>query len=627
MISVNGISFYFGSRAIYDDASLHIKDNDKIGLVGKNGTGKSTLLKIINGEFQVEKGSVEKGKEDTIGYFHQDLLSETRNASIKSIVLEAFGTLVQLNQQIEALLKKIEVDYDDESLNKLNDLQDRFMTLGGYTMESQVEEVLAGLGFKNEDFDKELYSFSGGWRMRVLLAKMLLEQPDLLMLDEPTNHLDLPSIEWLENYLLNYSGSIILVSHDQNFINNTVNAIVEVANQKLTRYPGKFEEYLRVKSERMELQKNAFENQQKKIKDTEKFINRFRAKATKARQVQSRVKALDKMEKVDAPDESNEQIYIDFPVNIKSGKDVLRINLKDKSYGDNQVLKDSDIYIHRAKKIALIGANGKGKSTLLRIVMGNEKFDGERQLGHNVIPEFYAQHQLESLNIKNDIITEMQQAGLNKTDLEIRTLLGAFLFSGDDIFKKIKVLSGGEKSRVALAKTLLGDSNFLLLDEPTNHLDIDSTQILIEALQRYEGTFIIVSHNRYFISEVANEIWYIEDKEIKTYPGTYKEYVEWSNKKTINKDSEKESIKKSKSKKSKPYKEQKNKTINPDSKKIESLEKEIANLEAQISEIEKELSDPDIVNDNEKYLSLVSQHESNSKELETKMNEWESLIS
>lgn len=622
MISINGLSFYFGSRPIYSDASLHISDGEKIGLIGKNGTGKSTLLKLINGEYQAEEGSIEKSKETTIGYFHQDLLSQTENRSIKEIVLSAYGKLLEQQKEIDQLLEKIETDYSEEHLVRLNELQDHFQTMGGYAMESNAEEVLEGLGFKTAELTRDLDTFSGGWRMRVLLAKMLLQRPSLLMLDEPTNHLDLPSIEWLENYLKSYPGSIVVVSHDQDFINNVSETIVEVAFQKLTRFPGNYDNYLQMKEERSEIQMNAYLNQQKKIKDTEKFINRFRAKATKARQVQSRVKALEKMDLVDAPEEDTQAITIDFPVKVNPGKNILDVRIKDKSYGDFNVLKDSDIHVHRGQKIALIGANGKGKSTLLRILMGTEKFDGERKSGHNVAIEFYAQHQLEALNIKNDIISEMQQSGLQKTDLEIRNLLGAFLFTGDDIYKKIKVLSGGEKSRVALAKTLLGDANFLLLDEPTNHLDIDSTEILIDALKRYTGTFIIVSHNRHFISAVANEIWYIENKEVKSYPGSYEEYTRWMNKKNSNSQAVVQRDKQPKTQKSKPAKEEKT----PNKQKIESLEKDIEQLENSITEIEAKLSDPAMMDKKEQLNELLARHSEESKLLEAKMTEWESLI-
>lgn len=625
MISINGISFYFGSRPIYENASLHINDGEKIGLIGKNGTGKSTLLRLLSSEYETEKGSIEMSKDTSIGYFHQDLLSLTQNSSIKNIALEAFEKLLKQKAEIDEILVRLESEYSDDILNRLNELQDHFQTMGGYTMESKVEEVLIGLGFSEKDFDRDLDEFSGGWKMRVLLAKMLLQEPNLLMLDEPTNHLDLPSIEWLEEYIKTYQGAVVIVSHDQDFINNCVETIVEVSHKRLTRYPGSFEEYRAIKAERQELQQNAFENQQKKIKDTEKFINRFRAKATKARQVQSRIKALEKMDLVDEPEEDTEFISIDFPVKTNPGKDILNLNLESKKYSDLEVLKDSRLSIHRHQKIALIGANGKGKSTLLRILMEREEFEGELKLGHNVIPEFYAQHQLEALDLKNDILTELVQAGLEKTELEIRTVLGAFLFGGDDVFKKIKVLSGGEKSRVALAKTLLGDANFLLLDEPTNHLDIESTDILIDALQRYKGTFIIVSHNRHFISEVANEIWYFENKMIKSYPGTYQEFIQWQSKR--NTEQKVESPKEEKQ--AIPKKNKKNKvksnTSNNDNK-IRLIESEIESLEARIDEIESDLSKEEIVSDRTKILELSSEHDKLQKLLDEKMTEWENLI-
>ena len=366
--------------------------------------------------------------------------------------------------------------------------------------------------------------------MRVILAKLLLESPSLLMLDEPTNHLDLPSIQWIENYLRNYEGAVIVVSHDRQFINNCVNQIVEVSGRKLTVYSGNYDKYLEEKTLRNELQKNAFENQQAQIRQTERFVERFRAKATKARQVQSRVKALERMDRVDDVIEENAAVNFKFNFGKQSGRHVSILDNVSKSYPGIEILKNTSATIERGDKIALIGANGKGKSTLLRVIDGDEKIEGESKMGFNVVPSFFAQHQLEALDIENEILEELKQFGSGKTEQELRSVLGCFLFSDDDVFKKIKVLSGGEKSRVALAKTLISEANFLLLDEPTNHLDIQSVNILIQALQQYQGTFALVSHDRYFVKEVANKIWWIEDQQIKEYPGTYEEFVWWKEK-------------------------------------------------------------------------------------------------
>ena len=415
--------------------------------------------------------------------------------------------------------------------------------------------------------------------MRVMLAKLLLEKPSLLMLDEPTNHLDLPSIEWVENYLRNYEGAVIVVSHDRTFINNVVSKTVDVTQQQLITYEGNYEYYLQEKELREEIQQNAFENQQQKIKQTERFIERFKAKATKARQVQSRVKALDRMDKIEEVVDDSAAVNFRFKFNQQPGRYIINLNNVSKSYGPLEILKNTSVAIERTDKIALIGANGKGKSTLLRIIAGEEPIEGERIMGYNVIRAFYAQHQLESLHVENEIIEEMKQAGSGKTEQELRNVLGCFLFSDDDQFKKIKVLSGGEKSRVALAKTLISEANFLLLDEPTNHLDFISENILIQALQQYKGSFVAVSHNRHFVSQVANKIWYIEDKQIKEYPGSYDEYEYWRKKNLLNGAGVLPDQKK-------PKQEKKTPDILPKTPsqeaQLKSLEKELRKIEAHI---------------------------------------------
>ncbi len=527
MLSIQNLSFYYGSRALYDDASLHIKPKDRMGIVGPNGAGKSTLLKIIDGQLQPDSGSIQKVTGMSLGFLNQDLLSFQSEEPILHVAMQAFGPVLKLQAQIDEVLHAMEQQYSDELLNQLTKLQDEFQAADGYNIEHKAEEVLEGLGFSTADLMRPLEQFSGGWRMRVMLAKMLLQKPDLLMLDEPTNHLDMPSIEWIENYLKGYEGAVIIVSHDQEFLNGCCNKIVEVSGGKLNLYVGNYDSYLEQKSERIEIQRNAFKNQQQKIKQTEAFIERFRAKATKSRQVQSRVKMLEKMEVVDDVEISNAAINMKFEFKTQPGKIITELRNASKAYGDKVIIRESNATIERGDKIAFIGANGKGKSTLLRMIAGTEPFEGERRTGYNVIPSFYAQHQLEALSIENEILEEMKQTGVERTEAQFRNILGCFLFAGNDVYKKIKVLSGGEKSRVALAKTLVSEANFLLLDEPTNHLDIQSVNILIRALQQYAGTFVVVSHDRFFVSAVANKIWFIEDQQLKEYPGTFEEYQDW----------------------------------------------------------------------------------------------------
>lgn len=629
MISISNLSYFIGSRALFEDASLHIKPKDKIGLIGLNGAGKSTLLRMITGELKIDGGSISKAKSATIGFLNQDMLSFQSEDSILSVAMEAFHEAQEVQKKMDKVLHQMETAYEDKLVDKLTKLQEQFEALDGYTLQSQAEEVLEGIGFVTSDLSRPLKEFSGGWRMRVILAKLLLEKPGLLMLDEPTNHLDLPSIQWIENYLRTYDGAVVVVSHDRHFLNNSINKVVEVSNRQLVSYPGDYENFLIEKTLRNELQKNAFENQQQKIKQTEKFVERFRAKATKAKQVQSRVKALDRLERID--DVIGEAAAVNFKFNFgqKSGKHVCMLEDITKAYPDIDILEKAKGHIERGDKIALIGANGKGKSTLLRIINGSEKFAGKVSTGHNVIQSFYAQHQLESLKIQNEVLEELKQAGSGKTEQELRGVLGCFLFSDEDVFKKIKVLSGGEKSRVALAKTLISEANFLLLDEPTNHLDIQSVNILVQALKQYQGTFILVSHDRYFVTEVANKIWWIEGKELKEYPGTYEEYEYW---RSLN-EGKNQAAKKTPKPVEKPKVKQKQKTSQPSNdrelkqlqSKLSKIENDIEALEQKKSQIEAEFAKPEIFENAEEMNKLNTALQTVIEDLETKNQDWENV--
>lgn len=627
MLSISNLSYFIGERILFDNAQVHIKPKDKIGLVGLNGTGKTTLLRIINGEITPDQGQISKSNDCTIGYLNQDLLSLQSDESIVSVAMEAFREAVEYERKIEHILKQLETDHSEKLLNRLTALQEKYELMGGYTLQNQAEEILEGVGFKTSDLHRPLSEFSGGWRMRVMLAKLLLEKPSLLMLDEPTNHLDLPSIQWVESYLRNYEGSVVIVSHDKYFLDATINKTVEVANFKLNSFTGNYSFYLEEKELRDEIQQNAFLNQQQKIKQTEQFINRFRAKATKARQVQSRVKSLERMEKVEEVKSDSAAVSFNFKFSQKSGRHVVQMEDVTKSYGDIEVLKPSTISLERGDKVALIGANGIGKSTLLRIIADREAYGGKVQAGYNVIQAFYAQHQIEALTITNEILEELKQSGTNKTEQEIRTLLGCFLFSGDDVFKKIKVLSGGEKSRVALAKTLLSEANFLLLDEPTNHLDIVSVNILVQALQQYQGSFVLVSHDRFFISEVANRIWYIEDQIIKEYPGDYGEYVTWKEKQKARKIIPNEISKKvAKPKKDKGQNAKLENEIKKLKREIESIEHVIESLENKKKRAEEIMANPEIFSNPDKLSEATTDYNKINAELNDKNLQWETLI-
>lgn len=628
------MTFEFGARVIVQDATWHIHPGERIGLIGYNGTGKSTLLKVFVGEYQPSEGTMEKGRDTTIGYLHQDLLSFDTNDSILEVAMGAFEKVKQLEKEIETLGHELENSTSmdeakqEELLHKYTDKLHDLEVLGGYTIHHRTEEVLQGLGFLNTDLQRPYKEFSGGWRMRVLLAKMILQAPDVLLLDEPTNHLDLPSIEWLEKYLVHYQGSVVIVSHDKYFLDRMVTKIVELYQQQLHIYSGNYSFYEKEKEIRVELQQRAYENQQDYIRQQERFIERFRAKASKAAAAQSAMKRLDKIDRVEQVEIERPNLRINFQVDKQPGKVLVQLKDVTKRYGNNTIVENSEAEIERGDKIALIGANGKGKSTLLRIIAGVESFEGERTWGHNVEESFYAQHQLEALDLDNDILEELKGCGSGKNELELRSMLGCFLFSGDAVEKRIKILSGGEKARVALAKVIAGKANFLMLDEPTNHLDIHSVELLAEALNKYEGSLIMVSHDRYFISKTANKIWEIIDHEIKEFKGGYTEYVEWKERMAKQQALElknKEQASKSENPKSKeqvvtkqevapPAQNGKPKTqqmTNDQKRELMSLQKQFSKLEEQVNQlnqqkaqIESDLGNPSFYSDKNKFQQL-----------------------
>lgn len=635
LISLQNITFSFGARAILEDASWQIHSGERIGLVGSNGAGKSTLLRLMTGAYTVDSGVINKPKDVSLGFFNQDLLSFSTSESILKVGMQAFEKAHTLEKEMEKLLKELESKPDDAKL--LDDyshaLHD-FEMAGGYEMEHRTAEVLEGLGFSTADLQRPYDQFSGGWRMRVLLAKMMLQQPELLLLDEPTNHLDLPSIEWLERYLISYPGSVVIVSHDRYFLDRMVTKIVEVWQRDLHQYTGNYTFFQQEKVERMEIQQRAFENQQDYIRQQERFIERFRAKATKAAAAQSAIKRLDKLDLIEAPDSSMPVMNINFDVAVQPGKIITELKDVSKSFGDLKILQNASAEINRGDKIALIGANGKGKSTLLRIITGREQYEGERKWGHNVEECFYAQHQLEALNVELEILEEMKLCGSGKTELELRQLLGCFLFSGDDVFKKIKVLSGGEKARVALAKVIAAKGNFLLLDEPTNHLDMQSVEMLIEALNKYKGTLIIVSHDRYFISRTANKIWNIEDGKINEFVGGYDEWHTWYEDRqkkaqpVVQQPKQQAAPKKEEKPAPKPgaSNEQLNalrKELQKQQKLFQKLEEEINKLKTATADLEAKLADPAFYSNKTEFLKVDESYRQHSSKLEQLNREYD----
>ena len=519
--------------------------------------------------------------------------------------------------------------------------------LDGYNIHHKTEEILQGLGFANADLTKAYKLFSGGWRMRVLLAKMILMHPDVLLLDEPTNHLDLPSIEWLEKYLQHYPGAVVIVSHDRYFLDRMVTKVVELYQQQLHFYTGNYSFYETEKAQRIDIQKKAFDNQQDYIRQQEKFVERFKAKASKAAAAQSIVKRLDKLERIEDVELERPNMRINFSVEKQPGRVLCTLKHVSKSFGEIKIIENTGAEIDRGDKVALIGANGKGKSTLLRIIAGTEQFQGDRVWGHNVTESFYAQHQLEALNINNTVLDEMKESRSGKTDLELRSLLGCFLFSGDDVEKKIKVLSGGEKARVALAKTIVSKANFLLLDEPTNHLDIHSVDLLIEALNKYEGSIVLVSHDRYFISRIANKIWEIEDHKIREFKGTYAEWEDWKARreatiskaqktKTGNKEAvapatsafkTKEekipaAVKENNSQRSSIDKELK-KELQKHKNRFQQLEEKIAQLNKKKETLEAALASPEVYNDKVKFLETETAYKNVILEISQSNSDYE----
>jgi len=627
MIAINNLTFEIGARALYDEANWHIKPGEKIGLIGANGTGKTTLLKIIVGEYKPTSGTISMAKDITMGYLNQDLLSYSSDKNILHVAMEAFERQNQLHDEIENLLKKLETDYSEDLLHKLSDKQHEFEVLDGYNIEYKAYEILAGLGFSEPDTHRKLSEFSGGWRMRVMLAKILLQAPDILLLDEPTNHLDLPSIQWLEEYLKAFEGAIVIVSHDRWFLDRVINRTVETRKGKLTVYAGNYTFYMEEKAQREEIQRGEFKNQQSKIKQEERLIERFRAKASKAKMAQSRIKALDKLERVDDVDDDNPSVNFKFRFSKQSGRHVVTLDNVTKKYPGIDILTHAEAVIEKGDKIALIGANGKGKSTLLRIIAGADKdFTGKAETGHNVTQTFFAQHQLEALHLENTALQELQSFAPKHTETELRTILGSFLFTGDDVFKKIKVLSGGEKSRVALAKALTADANFLVLDEPTNHLDIASVNILVQALQQYEGTLIVVSHDRYFLDNVANKIWFIENHQIKQYPGTYAEFDEWYAKRKAQIKEQPVSVaERPKQVKEAAPADEKAKQVKKLNQELAKMEEEIGALEKVVKNLETQLADDKLYSDPAKATKVSDEYQLKKLELQEIQVKWEAL--
>ncbi|MCQ2301740.1 MAG: ABC-F family ATP-binding cassette domain-containing protein [Bacteroidales bacterium] len=600
MISVQNLSMHFTGDDLFTDITFLIREKDRIGLVGKNGAGKTTLLKLICGIEQPSKGEVVIPQGVTIGYLPQ----EKNVNSTKTVIdeaLSAFDEYHQLERDSERLQQELADRTDYESAQyqklivKLTNITDRLTLLGGNSIEGEAERILVGLGFDHDDMLRPMREFSNGWQMRVELAKILLKKPNLLLLDEPTNHLDIESIQWLEGFLKSYYGAILMVSHDRAFLDNITIRTVEISNGKIYDYKVPYSDYVGLREERVDMQRSAYENQQREIKNIEAFIERFRYKATKAKQVQSRVKQLERMEEIEVDDIDKTAIHFKFPPAPHSGTVTLELENVSKAYGDNQILNNVNLLIPRGEKIAFVGRNGEGKSTLSKIIVGVLDHGGTVKLGHEVKIGYYAQNQQDMLDMNKTVFETLDDVAVGDMRLKVKALLGAFLFRGDDIDKKVKVLSGGEKARLSLAKMLLFPTNLLVLDEPTNHLDMLSKDILKNALIQYDGTLIIVSHDRDFLQGLTNKVYEFRKPNIKEYIGDIYDFLEQKNLSHL-KELE---VAKQKAKVVETAPQSQNK-INYERKKqfdarFRKIDKEIQRLEDAIGKLEKELADLDNV--------------------------------
>ncbi|BBE20511.1 ABC transporter ATP-binding protein [Aquipluma nitroreducens] len=634
MISVDQLVVSFGGFELFKGITLLVSPKDRIGLVGKNGAGKSTLLKILAGHQQPNEGVVSVPSDVRLGYLPQHMeVFDGRTVFEEAVT--SFEEILDLERRIEDLNHQISTrtDYESDEYHRLLDhvteFNERFHMLGGNNFEAEVERTLIGLGFKRTDFTRQTSEFSGGWRMRIELAKILLKRPDVFLLDEPTNHLDIESIQWLEDFLRTYNGAVVLVSHDRAFLDAITNRTVEITLGRIYDFKSNYSKYLILRKELKETQMAAYINQQKMIADTEEFIARFRYQATKAVQVQSRIKALDRLERLEVDEEDNSALRIKFPPALRSGTVVAEIRELTKNYGKLNVLKEIDLTIERGEKVAFVGKNGEGKTTLARIIMSELEYEGEMKLGHNVKIGYYAQNQANLLDPELTVFDTIDRIAVGEIRTKIRNILGGFMFSGEDADKKVKVLSGGERSRLAMVKLMLEPVNLLVLDEPTNHLDMRSKEILKQALIDYDGTIIVVSHDREFLDGLVNCVYEFKDKKVKQHLGGIYEFLRRkkidSMKELEKKDlplNQEVKIQKTEEAEKVSFDERKeiNKNINKLEKSIEKNELEISGLEQKIAEMDKTLaetngSDPEIF---KKYDRL-------KKELENKMYEWEIL--
>lgn len=647
MLQLQNIELTLGQRPLFDGVSALINPGERVGLVGPNGAGKSTLLKVIAGERQADGGDVILGNGATVGYLPQDGVDPDPQKTVFEEVESGFPEILSLRREVEQTQNQLET-LDPEStegaraLERFGRLQSRLEQSGSWTLTSDIERILSGLGFSERDFSRSTTEFSGGWLMRIALARLLLRRPTFLLLDEPTNHLDIESLDWMERFLASYEGAVVIVSHDRAFLDTLTTRTLALDTGFLYDYAGNYTFYEKKFAQEQELLERQAENQAKQIKETEEFIDRFRYKASKAKQVQSRIKQLEKLERVQSR-QKRDEISFRFPQPERSGRIVMELKGAVKRYGENVIFDGLDYQISRGEKVAVVGPNGAGKSTLIRMLAGNESLsDGERRVGHQVTPVYFAQHQADDLETSKTILEEMTDHAGHVGETQIRSLLGCFLFTGEDVFKRISVLSGGEKSRVALAKMLITPANFLILDEPTNHLDMDSKEILQEALSQYEGTCMIVSHDRAFLDPIVSHTLEIQPGFVKSWPGNVSNYLairaerreNEANKKSSQKSSERASAanagpsglsKKEERRLRAVQRQAESRTVGPLRKRLSDLEKAIQKKESRKDEIEEVMGGSDFYDDPDRVKTVSLEYEELRQDLTGHYSKWEEL--
>lgn len=628
MLNIHNLSVSFGGTYLFEEVTFRLGAGDRVGLVGKNGAGKSTMLKILSRDIQPDSGSIATEKEVKIGFLRQDI-DFVKGRTVLEEAYQAFEEIKRAELKIDEINHQLATRTDYESagyselIEQLSDVTHHYEILGGYNYVGETEKILLGLGFKREEFNNQTDTFSGGWRMRIELAKLLLQSNDILLLDEPTNHLDIESIIWLEGFLRNFPGVVVIVSHDKMFLDNVTNRTIEISLGKAYDFNKPYSQYLVLRQEIREKQLATQKNQAKKIEETEKLIEKFRAKASKASMAQSLIKKLDKVERIEVDEDDNSVMNISFPVSVTPGRVVVEAEHVTKAYGDKTILNDINLLVERGSKIAFVGQNGQGKSTFMKAIVNEFEYGGSIKLGHNVQLGYFAQNQAEYLDGEITLLETMVEAATDSNRSKVRDMLGSFLFRGDDVEKKVKVLSGGERNRLALCKLLLQPINVLVMDEPTNHLDIKSKNVLKAALQQYEGTLLLVSHDRDFLQGMSNIVYEFKDQKIKEYLGDINFFLEQRKLENMREVEKKDIEKKEapKENKSLSYEEQ---------KKNKSLQNRLSKIESQIQQLEKDIQNDDkaLASNYDKHIEdakFFAAYEKKKKDLDQLLEDWEKV--